>query len=90
MAFALAVGDVVVLSFSAQARGIRLYEVDCRCLVIGNPVIVRRNPSRYDRNAVDLLIPHCFSRELLFSGHLAREAATVLSPLLLQGFTISL
>ena len=29
MAFALAVGDVVVLlSFSAQARGVRLYEVE--------------------------------------------------------------
>ena len=35
MASALTVGDVVVLlSFSAQARGIQLYEVDCRHLVI--------------------------------------------------------
>lgn len=90
MASVLAVGDVVVvLSFSAQARGIRLYEVDCRHLVIRNPVVVRRNPSRYDRNAVDLIL-HRFSCKLLFLGHLTREVATVLSPLLLQGFTISL
>ena len=49
MAFALAVGDVVVvLSFFAQARGIQLYKVDCCHLVIRNPVVVRRNVSQND------------------------------------------
>ena len=81
MAFALAVGDVVVLlSFSAQARGVRLYEVDCHRLVIGSPVVVRRNPNRYDRNAVDLLIPHRFSRELLFLGHGTGSGYSSFSP----------
>ena len=50
MASAIAVGDVVVLPFSAQARGIQLYKVDCRHLVIRNPVVVRRNVSQNDES----------------------------------------
>ena len=54
MASALAVGDVVVLlSFSAQARGIQLYEVDCRHLMIRIPVVVRRNVSQNDESRAE-------------------------------------
>ena len=52
------VGDVVVLlSFSACARGIQLYEVDCRHLVIGNPVVVRRNVSQNDESRAERVTP---------------------------------
>ena len=58
MASALAVGDfVVLLSFSAQARYIQLYEVDCRHLVIGNPVVVRRNISQNDESRAEKVTP---------------------------------
>ena len=58
MASALAVGDVVVvLSFSAQSRGIQLCEVDCRHLVIRNPVVVRRNVSQNDESRAELVTP---------------------------------
>ena len=54
MASALA---VVLLSFSAQARDIQLYEVDCRHLVIGNPVVVRRNVSQNDESRAEQVTP---------------------------------
>ena len=58
MASALAVGNfVVLLSFSAQARGIQLYEVDCRHLVIRNPVVVRRNVSQNDESRAERVTP---------------------------------
>ena len=58
MAYALTVGDVVVvLSFSAQARGIQIYEVDCRHLVIRNPVVVRRNISQNDKSRAEQVMP---------------------------------
>ena len=53
MASALAVGDVVVLSFSAQARGIQLYEVDYRHLMIRIPVVMRRNVSQNDESRAE-------------------------------------
>ena len=54
MASPLTVGDVVVfLSFSAEARGIQLYEVDCRHLMIRNPVVVRRNASQNDESRAE-------------------------------------
>ncbi len=34
--------DIVLASFTTQARGIRLYDVDCRRLVPGTAVVVRR------------------------------------------------
>ena len=49
---------IVVLSFKTHARGIHLYEVDCCRLRSGSEVILRRQPSRYDLNVVDLLILH--------------------------------
>ena len=58
MAYALTVGDVVVvLSISAQARGIQLYEVDCHHLVIRNPVVVRRNVSQNDESSAERVTP---------------------------------
>ena len=58
MASALAVGDVVVLlSFSAKARGIQCYGVDCRHLVIENPVVVRRNVSQNDESRAEQVTP---------------------------------
>ena len=54
MASALAVGDIVVfLSFFVQARGIQLYEVVRRHLVIGNPVVARRNVSQNDESRAE-------------------------------------
>ena len=58
MASALAVGDVVVvLPYSAQARGIQLYEVDCRHLVIRNHVVVRKNVSQNDESRAERVTP---------------------------------
>ena len=58
MAFALAVGDVVVLlPFSAQARGIQLHEVEFRHLVIRNPVVVRRNVSQNNELRAERVTP---------------------------------
>ena len=58
MAYALSVGDVVVvLSFSTQARGIQLYEGDCYHLVIRNPVVVRRNVSQNDKSRAERVTP---------------------------------
>ena len=52
------VGNVaVLLSFSAQARGIQLYEVDCHHLVIGNRVAVRRNVSQNDKSRAKRVTP---------------------------------
>ena len=49
---------VVLSSFKTHARGIHLYEVDCCRLRSGSEVILRRQPSRYDSNVVDILILH--------------------------------
>ena len=58
MPSALTVGDVVVvLSFSAEARSIQLYEVDCRHLVIRNPVVVRRIVSQNDESRAERVTP---------------------------------
>lgn len=89
MASAHVVSDVLLLSFTSQARGIRLYEVDCRRLEPGMNVTLRRSPSHYDVNAVQLFIKHRFGRGSLLLGHLAREAAQVVSPLLSQGYMIT-
>ena len=70
MASALTVGDVVVLlSFSAQARGIQLYEVDCRHLVIRNPVVVRRNVSQNDKSRAEWVTPMWLRIKMAFSPY---------------------
>ena len=58
MASALTIGDVVVLlSFSAQARGIQHYEVDCRHLAFRNPVVVRINVSQNGESRAERVTP---------------------------------
>ena len=69
MASALAVGDVVVLSFSAQARGIQLYEVDCRHLMIRIPVVVRRNVSQNDESRAEWVTPMWLRIKMAFSPY---------------------
>ena len=44
---------LLFLSFSDQARGIQLYEVNCRHLVIRNPVVVRRSISQNDKSRAE-------------------------------------
>ena len=73
--------------FTTQAKGIRLYEVDCNRVRVGMTVMLRRNPSRYDYNAVDLIITSL--QENLFFGHLAKDAARFISLLLSEGFHIT-
>ena len=73
--------------FITQAKGIRLYEVDCSRVQVGMTVILRRSPSRYDINAVDLLVTSLHGN--LFFGHLAKEAAQFISPLLLKEFNVT-
>ena len=51
-------------------------------------MILRRQPSQYDLNAVDLLIP---SRNgpAKFMGHLDREAAPLMTHLLSDGMDVT-
>ena len=67
MASALAVGNVaVLLSFSAQARGIQLYEVDCRHLMIRIPVVVRRNVSQNEESRAVWVTPMWLRIKMVF------------------------
>ena len=70
-----------VASFAPKARGIILYEVDH--ITIGTSINLRLNPYNvYDINCMELLIT---GRKL---GHLCKEAACIVPPLMRQGLSI--
>ena len=79
--------SIALNTFITQAKGIHLYDMDCRRVLVGMEVLLRRNPSHYDLNAVDLLVS--LPQQNLFLGHLAREPARFVSPLLLNGLKIT-
>ena len=73
--------SVILASFTTHARGIKFYDVDPRTLRPGMRAILRRQPSRFDANAIgiDLLLP---SRRFAFLGHLDKKAACLVSKVL--------
>ena len=81
--FSVDMDSVVLASFIARARGIKFYDVDPRTLIPGLAVALRRKRSRYDTNAVGLLVPsRRYGLGTAFLGHLEREAARFVSTLL--------
>ena len=75
--------DSVLASFMARARGIEFYDVDPRTSVPGLAIALRRKHSRYDANAVRLLVPsRQYGLGTAFLGHMEREAARLASKLL--------
>ena len=75
--------DSVVATFTVRARGIKFYDVAPRTLVPGLAVVFQRKPSRYDANAVGLLVPsRRYGLGTAFLGHVEREAARFVSKLL--------
>ena len=72
-------------SFTSQARGIKFYDVSASRFVVGRKFYCQLEPSNaYDSNCIALWVDsHCML------GHLAREAANCLAPLLRQGFEAS-
>ena len=71
--FSVDMDSVVLASFIALARGIKFYDVDPRTLIPGLAVALRRKHSRYDTNAVGLLVPsRRYGLGTAFLGHLER------------------
>ena len=72
-------------SFKSQARGIKFYDVSASDLDVGRTFHCQLEPSNeYDSNCVALWVD---SHSMI--GHLAREAANYLAPLLREGFEAS-
>ena len=79
------VNYVVLASFTVRARGVKFYDIDPQTLVPGLAVILRRQPSRYDDNAVGFRVPsRRYGFGTAFLGHMEREAARFVSKLLLD------
>ena len=81
-----AVAFVQLASFSSQARVIKFYDVSTNSIHVGDSLVLYLEPSNlWDSNciAVWMRSPH----KML--GHLAREAACDLAPLLRSGLSAS-
>ena len=77
--------DRTLASFRSQARGIMFYDVPASTIFVGQHFSCHLDISNvHDVNSVSILIaPH------FMLGHLAREAALYLAPLLRAGFQAS-
>ncbi len=70
-----------LVSFRSQARGIKFYDVPTSAVFLGQSFHCQLEPTNpYDCNCIELLVG---SGKL---GHLAREDASFLAPLLREGF----
>lgn len=77
---------IPLASFCCQARGIKFYDALTSMLLVGAPLRVELEPSNpYDENCVSLWL----TSSGLQLGHLAREAAAHLAPLLRYGLHAS-
>ena len=86
---AFSVNNVLLLSFESQAKGIKLYQVDCVSLRLGTALEFRRRPSWYDANAVQLIVRRrSYPPQEYLLGHLDRDAAAVVSPLIAQALFV--
>ena len=73
-------------SFSSQARGIKFYSVPTESIRVGDLLDCRLEPTNpKDSNCIALWL----SSPSLMLGHLVREAACYLAPLLRDGFVAS-
>ena len=72
-------------SFSSQARGIKFYDVATTDINVGDHLIfLQETDNLWDMNCICLMISQAAGLKTL--GHLAREAASYLSPLISAGF----
>ena len=84
----MATATVSLASFSSQARGIKFYNVSTSSICVGDRLEIRLEPlNEWDSNCIALWLTCCPAPRLL--GHLAREAAGQLAPLLRSGFSAS-
>ena len=81
----MAAATVVRLaSFSSQARGIKFYDVSTSSIRVGTSLLFYLEPSNpYDSDCVAVWM--CGSPRTKMLGHLARETACHLAPLLRSG-----
>lgn len=82
----MAMNDVILARFSAQCRGVKLYDL-AECFANrGDRLVFVRNPHHEkDKNCVEALLAR--NRKML--GHVAAEVARFLSPMLLGPYDIS-
>ena len=72
-------------SFRSEARGIKFYDVLTSSVYVGQPLHLELEPhNQYDSDCVAVYVSSAGSRSML--GHLARESAEYLAPLLRAGF----
>ena len=75
----------VLASFHSEARGIKFYDVLSSSVYAGQSVQCQLEPLNvYDSNCVALFLTAGSSHSMF--GHLAREDAGYLAPLLREGF----
>ena len=73
---------VPLCQFRSQARGIRFYDVPMSSVCLGVTFSCELEPTNhYDYNCIALMVGSASKL-----GHLAREDACVLAPLLREGF----
>ena len=82
MASSLSGLELPLASFCCQARGIMFYDTPLSMVLPGTSLCVQLEPSNpHDANCISLWL----SSHSLKLGHLAREAAVYLAPLLRNG-----
>ena len=83
---AVSTSQVLALaSFCLQARGIKFYSVPTRSIRLGDSLHFHLEPTNFwDNNCVSIWICSLLRKKL---GHLAKESASVLAPLLRAGLS---
>ena len=77
----------VLASFLSQARGIKFYQVPISSIVVGDLVSINLDPNAWDSNCISLWTRSAHGSRML--GHLAKETAALLAPLLKSGLVAS-
>ena len=76
----------MLASFRSEARGIKFYDVLTSEVCVGQSLHFQLEPlNPYDSDCVAVYLGGCSDSESML-GHLAREAASYLAPLLREGF----
>ena len=78
-------GLCALASFTSEARGIKFYDAILSSVYIGQSLQCKLEPlNQYDVNCVAVFLATVSGQSML--GHLAREDASYLAPLLREGF----
>ena len=78
----------VLGQLTSQVCGIKLYDVQTTRIRLGERLVLRHEPTNaYDVNAVAVLALSPSPRRML--GHLAKESARRVAPLLLAGLVVT-